>query len=286
MKSLLLDFLPPVALKAARRARARWRRTPVLHEWEVLPGGFEAARRDPKIKGWNEESVVRANAKSALEFRARLESKTPLGLQNVGDSTDFGALVTHATAMNFGVALGRALGAQTRPSLLDWGGALGNYFYLTRALRPDLELQYTLKEMPVFETEARRNVPEAHFLSDARALEGKYDFVLVSCALHYEENWQELLSRFFACALKGVYVARLPVVLQGEPFVFVQRPYVHGYQTEYASWCLSRQELLQIAERANWQLEREFLSGEAPQIQGASGRYEYRSFLFVPNSKN
>jgi len=60
----------------------------------------------------------------------------------------------------------------------------------------------------------------------------------------------------------------------------VQRPYRHGYLTEYVSWVLNRQEFLSRAAGLGSALVREILVGEGPVIRGAPERCEFRSFLF------
>jgi hypothetical protein len=73
------------------------------------------------------------------------------------------------------------------------------------------------------------------------------------------------------------YVARVPVALRAPSFVIVQRPYVHGYDTEYLGWVLNRDELLAAAPP----LAREFLLDARFSAAGApEDPVDHRSFLF------
>ena len=65
------------------------------------------------------------------------------------------------------------------------------------------------------------------------------------------------------------------------PFVFVQRPYGHGYATEYLGWCLHRGEHLAVAERHGLRPVREFVNGFKPPVHRAPEQPEYRGFLFA-----
>jgi hypothetical protein len=77
-----------------------------------------------------------------------------------------------------------------------------------------------------------------------------------------------------------LFVTRLPVVQTHASFVFVQRPYAYGYNTEYWGWCLNQAEFLAQASQAGLTLVREFVTGEAPVITDAPEQCEYRGFLF------
>ena len=75
-----------------------------------------------------------------------------------------------------------------------------------------------------------------------------------------------------------LYVARVPVALTAPSFVVIQRPYVHGYDTEYLGWVLNRDELV---EAAGLPLAREFLLDARFSAAGApEDPVEHRSFLF------
>ena len=279
LRSFVRDITPPIFVKAARQIQSRV----ALREWEYLPGGFAQAKLDDKIKGWNESSIVESNTASLEAAQQKLRAKVPIGLTEATASYDVSALPPHNVAMTFGAVLGRVAAGKSELSVLDWGGALGSYYSLARALRPDLSFDYSLKEMPIFETAARELSPECRFWSDDAVWERQFDLVFASCSLHYEENWRATFDKLARAARVGLFVTRLPVTLLGESYVFVQRPYSYGYQTEYASWCLNRDEVLAAGESCGLTLDREFLVGENPPIYGAPSPCEYRGFLWMRN---
>lgn len=122
--------------------------------------------------------------------------------------------------------------------------------------------------------------PQQHFYPDERCFDRVYDFVLASVSIHYTEDWPALLQRLAGATSGYLYIANLPSVQQAPSFVFVQRPYQYGYNTEYLAWCLNRTEFLHTAERAGLHLLREFVYGHQPFIHGASEQNSYRGYLF------
>ena len=285
MKNLLLsiarEVTPPIFVKGARKIVGAVRGRAPMPEWEWLPHGFAQARADAKVKGWNEQSVLDSYLAKFEAQRAQLATPTPFGLADAQKPSDVGNWVSHNVAASFGCALSRVAGNNKQISILDWGGALGHYLWLARALRPDLEFDYTVKEMPLFMELGRRVNPDARFCDDERVFEEQFDLVISSCALNYDENWRRTFENLAKCARLALFVTRSPTTLAGESYVYVQRPYAYGYQTEYASWCLNRAEVLAAGARCGLRLDREFLCGETPPIQRVPSPCEYRGFLWL-----
>ncbi len=249
-------------------------------DWEYLPQGWRAAAQDPAVKGWNVADIRERYAENWHNLERHLSGSGPLGFwyESGADSAD--SLVPHNIHMSFAYALGLASRGQTRITMLDWGGGLGHYYALAQTLYPDLAIDYTCKEMPVFVEEGQRRHPQAHFHADDQVLDSTYDFVVASGSMHYEEDWKLLLARLARATSGYLYVARTPVVRSVPEFVFVQRPYAHGYNTEYISWALNVQSLLGMAQSCGLTLVREFVMGENPDIDHAPEPVKYAGFLF------
>ena len=111
-----------------------------------------------------------------------------------------------------------------------------------------------------------------------------YDIVIASTSLHYTLDWRALIQRLAKATSGYLYIANLPSVRQVSSFVFVQRPYQYGYNTEYLAWCLNKNEFLAEAEKAGVTLVREFIYGHMPFIQGAPEQNAYLGFLFRARS--
>jgi len=104
--------------------------------------------------------------------------------------------------------------------------------------------------------------------------------VVAATSLQYAEDWRTTLTGLAGSATRWLFVTRLSVVRQVPSFVVVQRPYAYGYQTEYLSWVLNRDELLAHASAAGLTLEREFIAGAPTVYAGGPEPSETAGFLF------
>jgi putative methyltransferase (TIGR04325 family) len=184
--------------------------------------------------------------------------------------------------MCFGYVLVLAHAGQPKLSMLDWGGGLGHYLLLAQTLSPGVEVDYHCKDVPLLVAEGKRMLPEATFYSDDSCLARRYDLVLASGSMHYDSDWRHVLSGLAAATVRYLFVTRLPVIHVAASYVFIQRPYRYGYNTEYLGWCLNRNEFLEEAGKVGLHLVREFVTGERPAIEGAPEQCEYRGYLFAP----
>ena len=166
-------------------------------------------------------------------------------------------------------------------SLLDWGGGIGHYCILGRALLPEVEIDYHCKDVPILCQGGRELFPEARFYDDTKTcFKRTYDLVLASSSLQYSEDWTGTVTQLASASRPYLYVTRLPIVHRAASFVVIQRPYQHGYKTEYLSWFLNRQEFLNYMNSLGMDLVREFLIQERPFVHGAPEQGESRGFLF------
>ena len=270
------EWVPPGAVKLARMALARlrpapWERVP---RWEPSQGGE---------KGWSDESIVSTQSAKWAEFVRRVGGTGPLGVAHEAQRPGDHDYAAHNTIMAFAYVLARAARTRARLSVLDWGGGLGHYYVLSRALMPDLELEYHCKDLPAMCAKGRELLPGVRFHESARSVAGRsYDLVLASSSLHYSEDWRDTVHRLAQMTGSYLYVTRTPVVWRAESFVVVQRPRDVGYRTEYPGWFLNRQELLQGVEAHGMELVREFLIDERPFVPNAPEQGEYRGFLWRP----
>ena len=86
------------------------------------------------------------------------------------------------------------------------------------------------------------------FHDDESALDRRYDLVVASSSLQYGRGLAVRCSSGSRRRPSGyLYVARVPVALAAPSFVVIQRPYVHGYDTEYLGWVLNRERAARAA---------------------------------------
>jgi putative methyltransferase (TIGR04325 family) len=265
----------------------RWRRKPEgqtpdrgqsleaqgLPEWEFVPEGWSYP-----VRGWDAEAVADAYARKWQDYLAAIEAPKPLGVHHETAEVLTGDAGAHNMLLTFAYVLAFAPRERNRLSVLDWGGGFGHYHALARSVLPDLQLDWHVKETSPVAARGRGLNAEVAFHDSDSALDRRYDLVVASSSLQYAEDWRALLERLANAAENYLYVARVPVSLHAPSFVVLQRPYVHGYETEYLGWVLNRDELLAAAPP----LAREFLLDARFSAAGApEDPVDHRSFLFT-----
>lgn len=277
LKKVAKRVAPPIVLDAARWLRRPFAGAP---EWEYVPEGW--ARRDPKIKGWNEGSILETQKAKWPSFVASLHGSGPLGIAHEATTPSANDYAAHNTLMAYAYVLALAARKKDRISILDWGGGLGHYYLISRALLPGIEIDYYCKDVPLLCQGGRELLPEVTFYETEQECFGRtYDLVLASTSLHYSEDWKRVAELLAAASHSYLYVARLPVVWHARSFVVVQRPYQYGYATEYLGWYLNQQEFLGHLKALSMELVREFLMQDKAFIVGAPEQGEYKGFLFL-----
>jgi len=254
--------------------------TPGRHEWEYVPEGWSAQQKDPLIKGWNIGSILDSYKKNWPVFLANIQGPGPLGISPESSSAQRDNVILHNIMMTYAYVLSRAARKKDTLSLLDWGGSIGHYYLLARTLAPDVVIDYHCKDLPVLVEHGRTLSPDLHFHADESCLERTYDLVLACSSLHYSPDWRSTLRKLGAATAGHLFITGLPTVRDAASFVYVQRPYHYGYDTEYLGWCLNRDEFLAAAQSAGLQLLREFVVGHKPMIHNAPEQNEFFGFLF------
>ena len=270
---LLRRWLPPVLADATRAVRDAM----VGAEWRVAPDGFKRAARGA---GWEDESIVATQAARWTAYVQRATGTGPLGFSGESESDAPLDDAAHNSAMVFAYALARAAHGRERMTLLDWGGGLGQYGVLARALMPEVEIDYHCRDLAPLAARGRTMFAGATFHDDDACLARRYDLVLASSSLQYHEDWRSTLAKLAAATGGFLLVTRMPVTLRAPGYIVVQRPHRHGYRTEYPGWVLHRDELIAAPVGLGLALQREFLIGERPRIPGAPSPCEYRGFLW------
>lgn len=251
-------------------------------EWEYQPEGWCVLEQDRDIQGWNVDAIVSTYKQKWPSFAKYLQGSGPLGISHEAGGITNTNLGAHNTNLIYSYALALAARCKSSLSILDWGGGIGHYYLLSQAVLPGVSIEYHCKDVPVMVQYGQTLIPEAHFYSDERCLNRRYDFVVSSSSLQYSQDWKTTLHGLSQATDGYLLVTRIPVVERVESFVFVQRPYHLGYNTEYLGWCFNRSELIAAAQKSGLSLMREFLVDEKPYIDRAPEQNEYRGFLFKP----
>ena len=249
-------------------------------EWEFVPEGWSEAAADRDIKGWNVPGVLEAYKTKWPEFVSSLQGTWPLGISHEAAKVRVENCSPHNTIMTYAYVLTLASRNKEKVSVLDWGGGIGHYYLIGKAVLPVVQLDYHCRDLPILVEYGRSLFPEAHFYDDDSCFQQNYDLVVSSSSLQYAENWRDALAAIAGAARGYLYVTRIPVVWSHPSFVVLQRPYAAGYGTEYLGWFFNRDELVQSASDVGMELIREFFVGEKAGPSGAPEIGQYRGFLF------
>jgi putative methyltransferase (TIGR04325 family) len=265
-----VPYLPPFLVRKVNY---------LLSDWVYVPEGWRAQRLE--TKSWTDPNVAEAVAQHWPTLVRNLQGPGPLGLAHFPWSVTRDEPGYHNAMMSFGYVLARAARNKDRISLLDWGGGAGHYYLYSKALLPEVVIEYHCYDVPTLCAVGKKLQPEVHFHDNASEVAGKrFDLVISSSALHYFEDWQGALRQLAAATGEFLYLARLQIVVRSPSFVVEQRPFRPGYYTQCLSWFLNRREVVSCAEEAGLELVREFVYLERWAVRGAPEKQEGRGYLF------
>jgi putative methyltransferase (TIGR04325 family) len=249
-------------------------------EWEFIPEGWAHAS---EARGWDAVEVARSYREKWPRFLEAVEGPGPLGVDHevpLGVSIERHGLIAQSAVLAWAYALARATDGARDLSVLDWGGALGHYYVHARKLLPDVEFDYHCRELPAVCAEGRRVLSEVTFHEGDDCLGQRYDLVVASGSLQFDEDWRARLRTLTQAARKWLFLTRLPLVNNHPTFVVLQRAHAYGYATEYIGWVLNRHELLDAASDCGLELEREFALQPPFVPEGAPEPVAHGAFLF------
>jgi putative methyltransferase (TIGR04325 family) len=247
-------------------------------EMKYVPGGWPA--HSAASAGWSDQRVAEAQEKHWPTLVRNLEGTGPLGVAHFPWSLTREDRIHHNVMMSYGYVLARAARKKDRLSILDWGGGAGHYYLYSKALLPEVAIEYHCFDVPGLCKLGRKLLPEVQFHDDDSSLEGKvFDLVVSSSSLHYFENWRQIVHKLASASRGFLYIARSQTVFHAPSFVAAHKPNREDY-APFLCWCLNRQEVVGCAEQWGMELLREFVYARKWSIRGAPEQAETRGFLF------
>jgi putative methyltransferase (TIGR04325 family) len=176
----------------------------------------------------------------------------------------------------FGYVLALVARHRQTVTVLDYGGNLGDYYWLGKALVPDVELDYHCKELPLVAEAGRQITPAVTWHTGDACLDQTYDLVMFSSSLHCLQNWQDVLRRASRSARCYLLLSDVPTVRRVPAFVVTQRS---GGMT-HLQYQLNRSEIVATVERAGLRLLREFDMGPHPRVANTPEQSTCVGWLF------
>jgi putative methyltransferase (TIGR04325 family) len=260
-------------------------------QYEHVPEGWVRSLRGEEIRGWDVAGVGERHRSAWRAWRDALAGTGPLGADFLRSMyrTRGGAPVVetgmgwaHNLVMSYGYCLARCASGRGHLSILDWGGGVGQFYPLSKALVPEVTLDYHCKDVPLLCRLGSELNPEVHFHDDESWRERRYDLVFASSSLQYSEDWADALAQLAAVTERHLFLARVPVVTRTPSFVVLERAAPYDIDTEFLGWFLNRDELLGAVDRSGLELVREFVMMDETPVPGAPEQATYHGFLLRP----
>ena len=176
----------------------------------------------------------------------------------------------------FGYVMALAARDRQKVSVLDYGGNLGDYYWLARALVPAIELDYQCKELPRVADAGKQITPAVTWHIDDDCLDRPHDVVMFSSSLHCLQDWKAILRRAGGSAQSYLLLSDVPTVQRAPTFVVTQRS---GSMTHLQQQ-MNRREILDTVEGGGLRLVREFDMGPHPLVAGAPEQSRCAGWLF------
>ena len=250
-------------------------------DMEYIPEGWRYRETHTEVRGWDVPEVLEIYKRKWPDFAAVVNGTGPLGVSHESFVITGTDTACHNMVMSFAYVASLAARGGDALSILDWGGGIGHYYLLARSLLPDLTIDYHCRDLPLFTRHGASLFSDQHFHEDDSCLDRSYGLVMASGSLHFSQKWPDVLARLAKATGRYLYLTRVPTSFDTASFVFIQRPYRYGYDTEYLGWCLNRETLLQEARHCGLMLVREFVLGD-PVIHKAPGEVRDWGYLFRP----
>lgn len=252
-----------------------------LPTFERVPEGWAKRDRDGVNRGWNREGIIAAERERWNAFRQHANSIEPLGFSHEApDTSTTRNIAFHNIHLTFGFVLALAAHNKTSLRVLDWGGGLGHYYLVGKALLPEVQLNYHIHEVPLMSDEGSKLCPEVHFCSDDSCLEASYDLVMLNGSLGYFPDWKDTLEKLCSVAESYLLLTRLFVVEREPTFVVLHRTSEHGYRGEMLTQVFNRDEVLAIMTKQGFSIVRELAVDSPPVIEGAHEQCVSTGWLF------
>ena len=194
-------------------------------EWEYVPEGWARTAGDPSVKGWDVAAVGAAYREKWPGFVHAIEGARPLGVYHevaTGEDMTGEDPAAHNLVLSFAYVAALAAHRKDRLVILDWGGGLGHYGEIARAVLP-VEVDYHCKEVDAVVAAAREAGVDGRFVSDDSWRDRSYDLVLASGSLQYAEDWRAQLADLAAVCSGYLFVTRLPYARTSPSFHVLQR---------------------------------------------------------------
>lgn len=170
-------------------------------------------------------------------------------------------LAGHNMLMTFLFVLARASHGKDHLSVLDWGGAMGQYGLVARRLLPDVKIDYVVKDFAGVCSLGRVLNESVTFVAEDEACFARsYDVVMANSALQMAEDWKRVVRQLAKATASVLLINGVPLVDRADSFVILQQLRSRGFLNDFYSWAINRNELMTEVTGHGLVLDREVMS--------------------------
>lgn len=177
----------------------------------------------------------------------------------------------------FSYVLALAARRSDRITVLDYGGSLGEYYWIGKALVAGVTLKFYCKELPAIAAVGAQLSPEITWHIDDNCLAAAYDVVMFSSSLQYLPDWQAILSRAAHATNHYLLLSDIPSVQKVPTYVITHR---YGGVTNL-QYLFNRSEIIDSCQDAGLRLVGEFEMGPHPRVANAPEQPLSAGWLFA-----
>jgi putative methyltransferase (TIGR04325 family) len=272
-KDAIRSWFGPSAVRFGQRLLGRLYPSRLTY----APMAWDTPMSARPTEGWNERRVVDERCRGWGRIAEICSSTAPLGFSYEDqDQPRADSLGSHNVHLTFGYVVALAAREKRALSVLDWGGGLGHYYLIAKALVPDVALDYHCAEVPAAVEAGRVLNSDVTWYSGDEWSRRTFDVVMVNASLQYVRNWREFIHQITKSVADYFFLTRIPVVERGPGFLALQRE--SGERILHQQFQAT--ELVRAVEHEGLRLQREFVVGDRPFIRGAPEQCEMRGWLF------
>jgi putative methyltransferase (TIGR04325 family) len=266
---VIQSIVPPLLWRLGSRVKRRVVRSTTLLEY--APDGWATQLPDNLNSDDFWTAFVAKEQAYCEALIARVRAGEPM-LYPDGDANSKNAV--------FGYVLALAAGSRGKVSVLDYGGNMGEFYWFGRAMVPDVQLDYHVKELSSVAEAGRRLSPDVTWHTDDACLDASYDLVMFSSSIQCLRDWRDVLYRAARSTRGYLLLSDVGTARNVPTFVATHREGGHTCM----QMALNRSEVIETAERGGLRLIREFPMGPHPPIVNAPEQPVCTGWLFRRDS--
>lgn len=267
-KRVLKSIVPPLLWNIGRDFKGRLLRS--ADHFRYAPQGWSTHLPEGATSQSYWATFLARERSACQTLIARVEAREPRSTADADD--DLKQAI-------FGYVL--ALTARQKPQItvLDYGGSLGEYYWIGRALVPGVDLDYHCRELPEVAGVGRQVTPAVTWHTDDACLAQPHDLVMFSSSLQYLQDWQDILCRAAQTARSYLFLSDVPTVRDVPTYVATE----HSAGVTNLHYQFNGAEIIDTGRRAGLRLVREFAMAPHPWVVNAPEQPTRVGWLFQRN---